>query len=151
MLRKSSDTGGGGENNTKQNRSGAAQGLSCLSNPHTGSPSAGSTKTWDMGLSSRTTNPLGSMGLGFTVVGAPGVDPDYVMQLLNDVRRFADMLLSLKETFHAKESHDGLPQRVQERLGELLRVLKSVMGQHQTLNSVDVLRAAGTVIAKVKG
>ncbi|XP_045072552.1 rho GTPase-activating protein 29, partial [Coregonus clupeaformis] len=49
------------------------------------------------------------------------------------------------------ESHDGLPQRVQERLRELLRVLKSVIGKHQTLNSVDILRAAGTVIAKVKG
>ncbi|XP_029582421.1 rho GTPase-activating protein 29 isoform X1 [Salmo trutta] len=156
MLRKSSDTGGGGggENNTKQNkqhRSSSTQGLSRLSNPNTGSPSAGSTKTWDMGRSSRTTNPLGSMGLGFTVVGAPGVDPDYVMQLLNDVRRFADVLLSLKETCHSKESHDALPQRVQERLGELLRVLKSVIGKHQTLNSVDILRAAGTVIAKVKG
>ncbi|KAM9427054.1 rho GTPase-activating protein 29-like isoform 1-T2 [Salvelinus alpinus] len=154
MLRKSSDTGGGGENNTKQNkqhRSSSTQGLSRLSNPNTGSPSAGSTKTWDMGRSARTTNPQGSMGLGFTVVGAPGVDPDYVMQLLNDVRRFADVLLSLKETCHSKESRDALPQRLQERLGELLRVLKSVIGKHQTLNSVDILRAAGTVIAKVKG
>uniref|UniRef100_A0A8C7L472 Rho GTPase-activating protein 29 n=1 Tax=Oncorhynchus kisutch TaxID=8019 RepID=A0A8C7L472_ONCKI len=49
------------------------------------------------------------------------------------------------------ESHEGLPQRVQERLSELLRVLKSVIGKHQTLNSVDILRAAGTVITKVKG
>uniref|UniRef100_A0AAZ3NMD1 Rho GTPase-activating protein 29 n=1 Tax=Oncorhynchus tshawytscha TaxID=74940 RepID=A0AAZ3NMD1_ONCTS len=38
-----------------------------------------------------------------------------------------------------------------ERLSELLRVLKSVIGKHQTLNSVDILRAAGTVITKVKG
>uniref|UniRef100_A0A8C7L266 Rho GTPase-activating protein 29 n=1 Tax=Oncorhynchus kisutch TaxID=8019 RepID=A0A8C7L266_ONCKI len=112
----------------------------------------------NMGRSSRTTNPLGSMGLGSnslglgsTVVGAPGLDPDYVMQLVNDVRRFSDMLLSLKEAFHSEESHEGLPQRVQERLSELLRVLKSVIGKHQTLNSVDILRAAGTVITKVKG
>lgn len=40
---------------------------------------------------------------------------------------------------------------MQERLAELLRVLKSVIGKHQTLNSVDILGAAGTVIAKVKG
>lgn len=53
-----------------------------------------------MGRSSRP--PLGSVGLGFTVAGAPGADPDYVMQLLNDVRRFADVLLSLKETCHSK-------------------------------------------------
>ncbi|KAK6311209.1 hypothetical protein J4Q44_G00192640 [Coregonus suidteri] len=220
MLRKSSSgTGGGGggggrgdntkHQQNKQHRSSfTTQGPSRLSNPDTGSLSAGSTKTWDMGRSSRTTNPLGSMGLGSTVVGASGVDPDYVMQLVNDVRRFADVLLSLKEAFHSKESHDGppqrvqerlvsslpeshdglpqrvqerlvsslpeshdglpqrvqerlvsslpeshdgLPQRVQERLRELLRVLKSVIGKHQTLNSVDILRAAGTVIAKVKG
>nr|XP_046216532.1 rho GTPase-activating protein 29-like isoform X2 [Oncorhynchus gorbuscha] len=158
MLRKSSDTvgggggGGGGESNTKQtkqHRSSSTQGLSRFSNPNTGSPSTGSTKTSDMGRSSRP--PLGSVGLGFTVAGAPGADPDYVMQLLNDVRRFADVLLSLKETCHSKESSDALPQRVQERLGELLRVLKSVIGKHHTLNSVDILRAAGTVIAKVKG
>ncbi|XP_055722050.1 rho GTPase-activating protein 29-like isoform X2 [Salvelinus fontinalis] len=192
MIRKSSSGtggGGGGEegNNTKhqpnkQLRSSfTTQGPCRLSN---------------MGRSYRTTNPLGSMelgsnslGLGSTVVGAPGVDPDYVLQLVNDVRRFSDMLLSLKEAFHSEESHEGLPQRVQERLvsslpesheglpqqvqerlvsslpesqeglpqrvqerlRELLRVLKSVIGKHQTLNSVDILRAAGTVIAKVKG
>ncbi|XP_052333353.1 rho GTPase-activating protein 29-like [Oncorhynchus keta] len=145
MIRKSSSGTGGGEeeeNNTKhqQNKQHRAsittQGPSRLSN---------------MGRSSRTTNPLGSMGLGSTVVGAPGVDPDYVMQLVNDVRRFSDMLLSLEEAFRSEESHEGLPQRVQERLSELLRVLKSVIGKHQTLNSVDILRAAGTVITKVKG
>ncbi|XP_045550446.1 rho GTPase-activating protein 29 isoform X2 [Salmo salar] len=171
MIRKScSGTGGGGGgegNNTKhqqnkQHRSSfTTQGPSRLSN---------------MGRSSRTTNPLGSIGLGSnsldlgsTVVGAPGVDPDYVMQLVNDVRRFSDTLLSLKEAFHSEESQEGLPQRVQERLvslpeshegltqrvqerlRELLRVLKSVIGKHQTLNSVDILRAAGTVIDKVKG
>lgn len=38
-----------------------------------------------------------------------------------------------------------------ERLGELLRVLKAVINKHQALNSVDILSAAGTVIAKVKG
>lgn len=40
---------------------------------------------------------------------------------------------------------------VQERLSDLLRVLKAVIGKHQTLNSVDILGAAGMVIAKVKG
>uniref|UniRef100_A0A674BYZ3 Rho GTPase-activating protein 29 n=1 Tax=Salmo trutta TaxID=8032 RepID=A0A674BYZ3_SALTR len=79
---------------------------------------------------------------------APGVDPDYVMQLVNDVRRFSDTLLSLKEAFHS-EGESGVTSRI--RLRELLRVLKSVIGKHQTLNSVDILRAAGTVIAKVKG
>ena len=49
------------------------------------------------------------------------------------------------------ETQEGLHQLVKERLGELLRVLKVVISKHQTLNSVDILGAAGTVIAKVKG
>lgn len=40
---------------------------------------------------------------------------------------------------------------VHERLAELLRVLKAIIGKHQTLNSVDILGAAGAVISKVKG
>lgn len=49
------------------------------------------------------------------------------------------------------ENLEELQEVVQERLAELLRVLKAVIGKHQTLNSVDILGAAGTVIAKVKG
>ncbi|XP_076827329.1 rho GTPase-activating protein 29 isoform X2 [Brachyhypopomus gauderio] len=49
------------------------------------------------------------------------------------------------------QHQDCLHQVVHERLGELLRVLKSVIGTHPTLNSVDILSSAGTVIAKVKG
>ncbi|KAI5611107.1 rho GTPase-activating protein 29 isoform X2 [Silurus asotus] len=78
-------------------------------------------------------------------------DPEYIMQLVSDVRKFADVLLHLKEAFHAKEHQDCLHQVVHERLGELLRVLKCVIAKHPTLNSVDILTAAGTLIAKVKG
>lgn len=49
------------------------------------------------------------------------------------------------------ENLEELQEVVQERLAELLRVLKAVIGKHQTLNSADILGAAGTVIAKVKG
>uniref|UniRef100_A0A673ZHR6 Rho GTPase-activating protein 29 n=1 Tax=Salmo trutta TaxID=8032 RepID=A0A673ZHR6_SALTR len=73
------------------------------------------------------------------------------MQLVNDVRKFADVLLLFKESFHSKDHQDCLYQVVHERLGELLRVLKAVINKHQTLNSVDILSAAGTVIAQVKG
>ncbi|XP_067462483.1 rho GTPase-activating protein 29-like isoform X1 [Thunnus thynnus] len=121
------------------------------SRPHTGSLSAGSTKTWDMGRNSKTPNPLSSMGITFRLAGDSGVDPEYVIQLVNDVRWFADVLLNLKEAFQCKESQEDLQQVVQERLAELLRVLKAVIGKHQTLNSVDILGTAGTVIAKVKG
>ncbi|XP_060778680.1 rho GTPase-activating protein 29 isoform X2 [Neoarius graeffei] len=78
-------------------------------------------------------------------------DPEYIMQLVSDVRKFADVLLHLKEAFNSKEHQDCLHQVVHERLGELLRVLKYVIAKHPTLNSVDILTAAGTLIAKVKG
>ncbi|XP_034160411.2 rho GTPase-activating protein 29 isoform X1 [Pangasianodon hypophthalmus] len=78
-------------------------------------------------------------------------DPEYIMQLVSDVRKFADVLLHLKEAFNSKEHQDCLHQVVHERLGELLRVLKCVIAKHPTLNSVDILTAAGTLIAKVKG
>uniref|UniRef100_A0A672YZA0 Rho GTPase-activating protein 29 n=1 Tax=Sphaeramia orbicularis TaxID=375764 RepID=A0A672YZA0_9TELE len=146
MLRKSSSSSGG--SGTKH-----SQGLPRhLSKPHTGSLSAGSTKTWDIRSSSKSSNPLSSMGLTSHLVGAPGVDPEYVMQLVNDVRWFADVLLNLKEAFKSTGEFKKSRRRVvQERLAELLRVLKAVIAKHQTLNSVDILGAAGTVIAKVKG
>lgn len=49
------------------------------------------------------------------------------------------------------EHQECLHQAVHERLGELLRVLKSIISKHQRLNSVDILSTAGTVIATVKG
>uniref|UniRef100_A0A8C7X3X5 Rho GTPase-activating protein 29 n=1 Tax=Oryzias sinensis TaxID=183150 RepID=A0A8C7X3X5_9TELE len=78
-------------------------------------------------------------------------DPNYIMQLVSDVRKFADVLLQLKEVFNSKEHQDCLHHAVHERLGELLRVLKAIINKHQSLNSVDILSTAGTVIATVKG
>lgn len=49
------------------------------------------------------------------------------------------------------ENLEDLQKVVQERLSDLVRVLKAVIGKHQTLNSSDILGAAGMVIAKVKG
>ncbi|KAM8822475.1 rho GTPase-activating protein 29 isoform 2-T2 [Spinachia spinachia] len=82
---------------------------------------------------------------------APASDPIYIMQLVSDVRKFADVLLQLKEVFTSKEHQDCLHHAAHERLGELLRVLKFIIGKHQSLNSVDILSTAGTVIATVKG
>ncbi|XP_026229971.1 rho GTPase-activating protein 29-like isoform X3 [Anabas testudineus] len=145
MIRKSSSSSGGGETRHTQ---GLPQ---HLSKPHMRSVSAGSTNTLDMGRTSKNCNPLSSIGLASSVAGAPGVDPEYVMQLVNDVRWFADVLLNLKDAFQSKESLEGLQEVVQERLAELVHILKAVIGKHQTLNSAEILGAAGTVIAKVKG
>ncbi|XP_051556356.1 rho GTPase-activating protein 29-like isoform X2 [Myxocyprinus asiaticus] len=120
-----------------------------LSYPNIVPSSPGSNKTLEMGRSSKT-NPLSAMGIDYTIT-APGGDPEYIMQLVNDVRKFSDVLLSLKEAFHSKENQNCLQHVVDERLGELVHMLKAVISKHQALNSSEILGAAGTVIAKVKG
>ncbi|XP_064194745.1 rho GTPase-activating protein 29-like isoform X2 [Anguilla rostrata] len=124
-------------------------GLGRLPGPHL-LPSSGGSGTWGTGRSAKR-NSLSAPGSRSGSADGPGADPEYIMQLVNDVRKFADVLLRLKEAFRSTETQDCSPQMVQERLGELLRSLKAVIGKHQVLNSVDVLSAAGTVIAKVKG
>ncbi|XP_014012813.2 rho GTPase-activating protein 29 isoform X1 [Salmo salar] len=121
----------------------------------TGTTASTGSGTWGTGGRGAKSSSLSSVSSGLDSVDAPApvgtTDPDYIMQLVNDVRKFADVLLHLKEAFHSKEHQDCLHQVVHERLGELLRVLKAVISKHQTLNSVDILSAAGTVIAQVKG
>uniref|UniRef100_A0A3P8SGC6 Rho GTPase-activating protein 29 n=1 Tax=Amphiprion percula TaxID=161767 RepID=A0A3P8SGC6_AMPPE len=138
MLRQSTGGGsgggggGGGGSGTK-----LSLGISRLSSSSLGS--SGSSRISKSGLVS-SDNP-----------DVPTSDPHYIMQLVSDVRKFADVLLQLKEVFNSKEHQDCLHQAVHERLGELLRVLKAIISKHQSLNSVDILSTAGTVIASVKG
>uniref|UniRef100_A0A4W3H5E3 Rho GTPase-activating protein 29 n=1 Tax=Callorhinchus milii TaxID=7868 RepID=A0A4W3H5E3_CALMI len=82
---------------------------------------------------------------------SPMVDPEHIMQLVNDVRKFSEVLANLKEAFLSEANKVSLHSVAHERLGELLRVLKAVISKHQSLNSVDILSATGTVISKVKG
>lgn len=60
-------------------------------------------------------------------------------------------LWSLSVCLSPAENQECSQHVVNERLGELVRVLKTVIGKHQALNSSEILGAAGTVIAKVKG
>ncbi|XP_053247656.1 rho GTPase-activating protein 29 isoform X1 [Podarcis raffonei] len=105
--------------------------------------------TWGMGRSTKSSS-LSSISSNSDCYDSTVVDPEYIMQLVNDVRKFADVLLYLKEAILSEEKQDCLHHVVHERLGELLRVLKAIISKHQCLNSVDILSAAGTVIAKVK-
>ncbi|XP_062960606.1 rho GTPase-activating protein 29 isoform X3 [Cynocephalus volans] len=73
-------------------------------------------------------------------------DPDYIKELVNDIRKFSHMLLYLKEAILS----DCFKEVIHIRLDELLRVLKSVMNRHQNLNSVDLQNAAEMLTAKVK-
>ncbi|XP_060762571.1 rho GTPase-activating protein 29-like isoform X2 [Neoarius graeffei] len=91
------------------------------------------------------------MGLGS--LGIVGNDPDYITQLVSDVRRFAEVLLSLKEAFGSAVDTESecVCELVRERLAELLSVLRCVINKQQALNSEEILSAAGALIAKVKG
>lgn len=60
-------------------------------------------------------------------------------------------LWSLSICMSLTENQECSQHVVSERLGELVHVLKTVIGKHQALNSSEILGAAGTVIAKVKG
>ncbi|XP_059995527.1 rho GTPase-activating protein 29 isoform X2 [Lagenorhynchus albirostris] len=74
------------------------------------------------------------------------LDPDYIKELVNDIRKFSHVLLYLKEAILS----DCFKEVIHVRLDELLRVLKSVMNKHQNLNSVDLQNAAEMLAAKVK-
>ncbi|XP_063056411.1 rho GTPase-activating protein 29-like [Engraulis encrasicolus] len=78
-------------------------------------------------------------------------EPEYIMRLVEDLRRFADVLLSLKDAFLTDEEPVCVQRVVQDRLTELLRILRAVIAKHPTLNSTHVLSATGNLIAKVKG
>lgn len=73
-------------------------------------------------------------------------DPDYIKELVNDIRKFSHMLLYLKEAILS----DCFKELIHIRLDELIRVLKSVMNKHQNLNSVELQNAAEMLATKVK-
>uniref|UniRef100_A0A3Q0STZ8 Rho GTPase-activating protein 29 n=1 Tax=Amphilophus citrinellus TaxID=61819 RepID=A0A3Q0STZ8_AMPCI len=125
-----------------------------------GGGGGGSGTKLSLGISRLSSSSMGSAGparaskSGSVSLDNPDIltsDPNYIMQLVSDVRKFADVLLQLKEVFNSKPEHqDCLHHAVHERLGELLRVLKAIISKHQSLNSVEILSTAGTVIATVK-
>ncbi|XP_063481610.1 rho GTPase-activating protein 29 isoform X1 [Symphalangus syndactylus] len=73
-------------------------------------------------------------------------DPNYIKELVNDIRKFSHMLLYLKEAIFS----DCFKEVIHIRLEELLCVLKSIMNKHQNLNSIDLQNAAEMLTAKVK-
>ncbi|XP_030254518.1 rho GTPase-activating protein 29 isoform X2 [Sparus aurata] len=145
MLRQSTGGGSGGGGTGSGGGTKLPLGISRLSSSSLGSASPASAGSWVPGRVSK------SGSVSSDSPDLPASDPNYIMQLVSDVRKFADVLLQLKEVFNSKEHQDCLHHAVHERLGELLRVLKAIISKHQSLNSVDILSTAGTVIATVKG
>lgn len=89
-------------------------------------------KTSEMGLKSINSNTI--------------FDPDYIKELVNDIRKFSHMLLYLKEAILS----DCFKEVIHIRLDELIRVLKSIMNKHQNLNSIELQNAAEMLATKVK-
>ncbi|KAL0966368.1 hypothetical protein UPYG_G00294440 [Umbra pygmaea] len=88
-----------------------------------------------------------------------GIDVEDIPHLLRDVAHFAEAVEKLKEMVLGEDRQVGnLTDRkldphtsAQESLGEVLRVLRHVIGAYPLLNTVEILTAAGTLISKVKG
>lgn len=72
----------------------------------TGTTASTGSGTWGTGGRGAKSSSLSSVSSGLDSVDAPApvgtTDPDYIMQLVNDVRKFADVLLHFKESFHSK-------------------------------------------------
>ena len=98
MLRQSSGGGSGGAGGGGGSGSGAklSLGISRLSGSSLGSASPTTVGPWVPGRVSKS----GSMSSDSPEI--PASDPIYIMQLVSDVRKFADVLLQLKEVFNSK-------------------------------------------------
>ncbi|KAM8880718.1 rho GTPase-activating protein 29 isoform 1-T1 [Synchiropus picturatus] len=142
MLRQSS---GGGSAGAGSGGGTKFLGISRLSSSSMGATGQASAGPWQAGRNSK------NASMNSDSPDSPASDPYYIMQLVSDVRRFADVLLQLKDVLNSKDHQECLHHAVHERLGEVLRVLKAIVSKHQSLNSVEILSSAGTVIASVKG
>ncbi|KAL4658903.1 minor histocompatibility protein HA-1-like [Arapaima gigas] len=80
-----------------------------------------------------------------------GIEVEDIPPLLRDVARFAEAMEKLKDVVLGEEKVENQQALAHEFLGEVLRVLRQVIGTYPLLNTVETLTAAGTLISKVKG
>uniref|UniRef100_A0A4W5JPW4 Rho GTPase activating protein 45 n=1 Tax=Hucho hucho TaxID=62062 RepID=A0A4W5JPW4_9TELE len=107
-----------------------------------------------------------TQGKGASLASSPtteaseaGIEVEDIPSLLRDVACFAEAVEKLKEMVLGEDRQiDNFSDRqldrrdlAQECLGEVLRVLRQVIGAYPLLNTVETLTAAGTLISKVKG
>lgn len=100
-----------------------------------------------VGTSGQLPTDVTASDMGLRPVSSSSIsDPDCFKELLNDTRKFSQMLLYLKEAILS----DCFKEVIHIRLEELLCILKSVMNKHQNINFVGLQNAAEVLIAKVK-
>uniref|UniRef100_A0A6Q2XDI4 Rho GTPase activating protein 45b n=1 Tax=Esox lucius TaxID=8010 RepID=A0A6Q2XDI4_ESOLU len=79
------------------------------------------------------------------------IEVEDIPSLLRDVARFADAVEKLKDVVLGEDKQENRRPLAHECLGEVLRVLRQVIGTYPLLNTVETLTAAGKLISKVKG
>ncbi|XP_076321637.1 rho GTPase-activating protein 45-like isoform X2 [Tachypleus tridentatus] len=80
------------------------------------------------------------------------VEQEDIIVLTHDVRSFKETLSRLRKIFHPeKEKLETMRVAAHEKLGEVLRILRSILEKYPPIQSTDLLMAAGTVIQQVKG
>ncbi|XP_070988676.1 rho GTPase-activating protein 45-like [Oncorhynchus clarkii lewisi] len=99
-----------------------------------------------------------TQGKGASLASSPtteasevGIEVEDIPSLLRDVACFAEAVEKLKEMVLGEDRQLDRRDLAQECLGEVLRVLRQVIGAYPLLNTVETLTAAGTLISKVKG
>ncbi|MBZ3872109.1 Rho GTPase-activating protein 29 [Sciurus carolinensis] len=73
-------------------------------------------------------------------------DPDYIQELVNDIKTFCHVLQYLREAILS----DSFKEVIHIRLDEFLCIVKNISNKHQNLNSVDLQNAAEMLPDKVK-
>ncbi|XP_067137055.1 rho GTPase-activating protein 45-like isoform X2 [Centruroides vittatus] len=83
---------------------------------------------------------------------SPLVEKEDIIVLTHDVRNFKDALGQLKKIFQIdKERQETTRVAAHERLGDVLRILRSILEKYTALQSTELLVAAGNLIQQVKG
>ncbi|KAM7287105.1 rho GTPase-activating protein 45 [Ixodes scapularis] len=98
----------------------------------------------------------GDGGRSAVATSGPGVvQREDILVLTHDVRAFKEALGRLRKVFGAegqdKQRRETRLVAAHERLGQVLRILRSILEKYPPIQSTELLVAAGTLIQHVKG
>ncbi|XP_042903775.1 rho GTPase-activating protein 45 isoform X2 [Parasteatoda tepidariorum] len=80
------------------------------------------------------------------------VEQEDIIVLTHDVRSFKEALGKLRRIFHPeRDKTETMRVTSHERLGEVLRILRSILEKYPPIQSTELLMTAGTLIQQVKG
>ena len=84
------------------------------------------------------------------------VDHEYIITLTNYVKNFREILAKLKRIFNfesdfSSEKKDSLRAQSHDKLDDVLRLLRIILEKYPSIQSTQLLMAAGKLIKQVKG